>query len=384
MYNARMAKYIGNPEFTHDSSPCLGVLLTNLGTPDAPTTSAVRRYLGEFLWDPRVIEVPRVPWWLILHGIILRLRPRRSAKSYREIWTNEGSPLLSIAEKQVHKIQVELSQHLPGPVKVELGMRYGNPSLRSALEKLYQANAQRILLLPLYPQYSATTTASTFDAIAEIFMKSRWLPEFRMISHYHDDPGYINALADSIRVHQHHHGRTEKLLFSFHGIPRHYFLAGDPYHCECHKTARLVAEKLGLGDDEWQVTFQSRFGPREWLQPYTDQTLQSLADSGIKSVSVICAGFSADCLETLEEINIQYRARFITAGGEKFTYIPALNDSPSHIRALTGLILKHVQGWPEASTGFNPANIEKEAQLRETRAQKIRNLYFNEQQDQQD
>lgn len=375
MYNEPMPKYIGNPQFKHDSTPCLGVLLTNLGTPDAPTTAALRRYLGEFLWDPRVIEVPRPAWWLILHGIILRLRPRRSAKSYREIWTNEGSPLLSFARKQAHKIQVELSQHLAGPVKVELGMRYGNPSLRSALEKLYQANAQRILLLPLYPQYSATTTASTFDAIAEIFMKSRWLPELRMISHYHDDPGYINALADSIRVHQHQHGRTEKLLFSFHGIPEHYFLAGDPYHCECRKTARLVAEKLELKEDEWLVTFQSRFGPREWLQPYTDETLQSLAEAGTKSVSVICPGFSSDCLETLEEINIQYRARFTTAGGEKFTYIPALNDSPSHIRALTDLILRHVQGWPEAAKDYDAAEAEREATKREKRARIISEQY---------
>lgn len=366
-----MPKYIGNPDFKHDSTPCLGVLVSNLGTPDAPTASALRRYLGEFLWDPRVIEVPRVFWWLILHGIILRLRPRRSAKSYREIWTNEGSPLLSFAKKQAQLVQHELSQQLPGPVKVELGMRYGNPSIRSALDKLYEANAQRILLLPLYPQYSATTTASTFDAVADCFMHSRWLPEFRMISHYHDDPGYIRALAGSIRAHRQQHGRTEKLLFSFHGIPKHYFLAGDPYHCECHKTARLVAEELGMQEDEWLVTFQSRFGPREWLQPYTDETLQSLAEAGTRSVSVICPGFSSDCLETLEEINIQYRARFTTAGGEKYTYIPALNDSPAHIEALTALILKHVQGWPEAANDYAADAADREAKLRETRAKKI-------------
>ncbi len=338
-------KYKGNPDYKHETPACTGVLITNLGTPDAPTPAALRKYLGEFLADPRVIETPKIIWWFVLHCIILRIRPRRSAEAYEKVWTENGSPLLDISIKQTNKIQSEISKHIDGPIKVELAMRYGNPSIESGLEKLRAANAKRILIFPLYPQYSAATTASTFDAVSDVLKKWRWIPEIRMINHYHDNPDYITALANSINAYWQTHAKPEKLLFSFHGLPKDYFLAGDPYHCECHKTARLVAEKLELPEDEWQLTFQSRFGPREWLQPYTDITLEELAANGTKSVQIICPGFSADCLETIEEIDMQNRDFFIEAGGEEFSYIPALNDSDEHIDVICKLIQTHCQGW---------------------------------------
>ncbi len=316
--------------------------MTNLGTPDAPTASALRRYLGEFLADPRVVEVPRFIWWFFLHGFILRTRPKRSAAAYRKIWTESGSPLLAISKKQAAAIQKHLDEHTTEKFHVELAMRYGKPSIQSGLKKLQQANAKRIIILPLYPQYSASTTASTFDAVADILKTWRNIPEIHQVKHYHDRPDYIDALAESITEHWQQTNRAEKLLFSFHGIPKAYFDAGDPYYCECHKTARLVAEKLKLDEEEWMLTFQSRFGPKEWLKPYTDITLKELASQGIKNVDVVCPGFSADCLETLEEINIRYRETFLTAGGENFIYIPALNDRPAHINALTNIILNHI------------------------------------------
>ena len=336
-----MANYIGNSDFKHDIGTCTGVLVTNLGTPDAPTPSALRRYLGEFLADPRVVEVPKFIWWFVLHGFILRTRPKRSAAAYRKIWTESGSPLLAISKKQAAAIQKYLDDHATERFHVELAMRYGNPSIQSSLKKLQQANAKKIMLMPLYPQYSATTTASTFDAVADVLKTWRDIPELHLVKHYHDMPDYIDALAESINEHWQQNNRAEKLLFSFHGIPKAYFDAGDPYYCECHKTARLVAEKLSLNEEEWILTFQSRFGPKEWLKPYTDVTLKELASTGTKNVDIICPGFSADCLETLEEINIRYRDLFLQAGGEKFTYIPALNDRPSHIHALANIILKH-------------------------------------------
>jgi ferrochelatase len=336
-----MTNYIGNTDFKHEAGPCTGVLVTNLGTPDAPTASALRRYLGEFLADPRVVEVPRFIWWFVLHGFILRIRPKHSAAAYRKIWTESGSPLLDISKKQAAAIQKCLDDHATGKFHVELAMRYGNPSIQSGLEKLQQANAQKIIILPLYPQYSASTTASTFDAVADILKTWRNIPELHLVKHYHDSPDYIDALAESITEHWQQTTRAEKLLFSFHGIPQAYFDAGDPYYCECHKTARLVAEKLNLDEKEWMLTFQSRFGPKEWLKPYTDITLEELAKSGIKNVDIICPGFSADCLETLEEINIRYRETFLAAGGNKFSYIPALNEQPAHISTLANIIQKY-------------------------------------------
>jgi len=340
-----MSKYIGFTDYNHDTPECIGILLSNIGTPDEPSKAALHKYLAGFLSDRRVIEIPGVIWWFILHGIILRLRPKRSAKAYRKIWTSEGSPLMVIARKQAATIQEKLNENFPNKFQVKLTMRYGNPSIRSGLEELARKNSQRILIFPLYPQYSATTTASTFDAVTEVMRTWRWIPEIRMINHYYDDAGYINALKESISEHWAVNGQAEKLLFSFHGIPKSYFDAGDPYYCQCHKTARLVVENLNLNDNQWFLSFQSRFGPGEWLKPYTDMTLKQWGAEDIKSVDVISPGFSADCLETLEEINMQNRDFFIQAGGKKFSYIPALNDRPSHIEAILDIILRNCQNW---------------------------------------
>jgi len=334
--------------FRHGTAPGLGVLLINLGTPDAPTVPAVRRYLAEFLSDPRVIELPRTLWWPILHGIILRLRPRRSARSYRGLWTEQGSPLLVIAQHQAAALQERLDRHLSGPVRVALGMRYGNPSIASALADLRDANARRILVLPLYPQYSATTTASGFDAVTAELSTWRRLPELRFVNQYHDEPDYIAALAQSIRAYWAEQGEPDRLLFSFHGIPRAYLLRGDPYGCQCRKTVRLTAEALALAPQHWQIAFQSRVGRKEWLQPYTEETLLAWGREGVKKVHVVCPGFAADCLETLEEIAVTSRNRFLAAGGEKFGYIPALNDRTEHLELLAGLVLRHSAGWSRA------------------------------------
>lgn len=357
--------------FRHDSQMVTGVLITNLGTPDAPTSSALRRYLAQFLWDPRIVDVPRPLWWLILHGFILRVRPRRSAAAYRSVWTDEGSPLLSISNRQLDALRQELAQRLSGPVVVELGMRYGNPSIASGLEKLQAANARRVLVLPLYPQYSCSTTASTFDAVAQVVEKWRWVPELRFVNQYHDETGYIEALASSVRESWSNRQQPEKLLFSFHGTPKRFLTEGDPYHCHCHKTARLVAERLELADDQWQLTFQSIFGREEWLKPYTIDTLRELGSNGVKSVDVICPGFSADCLETIEEIGMENRDAFIDAGGETFTYIPALNDRSDHIQALAGLVQKHIAGWPESAPDWNAQLHEAENHERQKRATKL-------------
>lgn len=338
-------KFESDEGFRHEQPELLGILLVNLGTPDSPEPSDVRRYLKEFLWDPRVVELPRPLWWLVLNLVILNTRPRRSAAAYRKIWTGEGSPLLTISLKQADALAAQLGAGQDQPVRVELGMRYGNPSITSAMGRLREAGARRILVMPLYPQYSASTTASTFDAVAATLARWRWLPELRFVNNYHDDAGYIDALAQSVREYWAEHGEPDRLIMSFHGIPRDYFLAGDPYHCECHKTARLLAEKLQLDEDRWQLTFQSRLGPRKWLEPYTDQTLKTLPAQGVRNVHVICPGFSADCLETLEEINMENREFFLSAGGQQFGYIPCLNDQPRHINALAALVRRHTEGW---------------------------------------
>lgn len=367
-----MPKYTGFQNYEHESIPSAGVLLTNLGTPDHPTPDAVRKYLAEFLSDPRVIEVHPLIWLPVLHGIILRTRPRRSALAYKKVWTNNGSPLLDISLRQLDAVKAGIAKLAGGPVRIELAMRYGNPSISDGLEKLRAANVQRLLVFPLYPQYSATTTASTFDAVTDVLKTWRWVPAVRMLNNYHDDPGYIDALVNSIRDHWTGKGTAEKLLFSFHGLPKHYFLAGDPYFCQCHKTARLVAEGLGLNDDKWLVSFQSRFGPREWLKPYTDKTLVEWGKHGVKSVDVICPGFSADCLETLEEIQIQNRDFFLEAGGERFSYIPALNDRPGHITALAELIINNCRGWPEFDPDRDEVAAREETRLSRQRYQKMR------------
>ena len=317
-----------------------GILLSNLGTPDAPTPAALRRYLAEFLSDPRIVSLPRLIWWPILHGIILRLRPKRSARAYQVVWTDEGSPLLVITRRQFQAVRDRFADR--HDVVVEFGMRYGRPSIASALDSLLQAGVERIIVLPLYPQYSVTTSASTADAVSQRLAREASRPAVEIIHDYHGQTGYIAALASSIEEHWRQHGRSSCLLFSFHGTPQSLRDAGDPYYYQCRQTVEAVVERLSLRDDEWRLTFQSRFGWQPWLQPYTDKTLEALAQAGVRRVDVICPGFSADCLETLEEIREQNREIFIAAGGEEFHYIPALNERPDHIEALYDLLLTYV------------------------------------------
>ena len=335
-----------NHPITDKKAPAsLGLLLVNLGTPDSPTEQDVRKYLAEFLSDPRVVETPRLLWWFILNGIILRTRPKRSAAAYAKVWTEEGSPLMRISKRQAEALQQALDARTNQPVRVDLAMRYVNPSIAGGLYQLHHGNAQRVIILPLYPQYSAATTASIFDAVTKELQGWRRIPELRFINHYHDDPGYIRALAGSVRAHWGKEGQPERLLMSFHGIPKDYADKGDPYPGECHTTARLLAAELALEEDRWAISFQSRMGRKEWIKPYTDETLMAWGREGIKKVQVICPGFPTDCLETLEEIAIENRGYFLAAGGEAYQYIPALNDSDSHIEALAGLALYHA--WKE-------------------------------------
>lgn len=338
-------RYLGTSDFQHDTPPTIGMLLANLGTPNAPTASAVRPYLREFFDDPRVFEFPRLFWFLLTRGVILRTRPRRSAKLYASVWTEGGSPLLIHSANIRAKLETALQAQTNLPIKVALGMRYGSPSIFDALEELRRANTRKLLILPLFPQYSATTVASIFDRASQVLQQWRWLPDLRMVMHYHDDARYIAALAESVRSHWTEQGQAEKLVMSFHGIPKRYFTNGDPYYCECHKTARLLAEALQLPEERYVMAFQSRFGREEWLQPYTSQTLEELAQSGIQSVDVISPGFAADCLETIEEIAGENKEVFLHAGGKEYRYIPALNDGQAHIEALTGVALREMQGW---------------------------------------
>ncbi|MFA5939297.1 MAG: ferrochelatase [Sinimarinibacterium sp.] len=344
----------------HTQSPRIGVLIVNLGTPSAPTVPAIRRYLREFLSDPRVVELPRVLWWPILNAFVLPLRPRKLAHSYAAVWTDRGSPLLAISRDQHRCLQEELGDD----AVVALAMRYGEPSIADALAQLQAQGMQRLLVLPLYPQYSATTTASVFDAVFELFRHTRWLPELRTINSYHDDPGYIAALAESVRRHWDAHGRGDRLLMSFHSIPQRYFEAGDPYYCFCQKTARLLAGALEIADDRWSVSFQSRVGRAKWLSPYTDAHIVELARRGVRRLDVVCPGFSADCLETLEEVALRYGADFRKAGGEALRYIPALNADGPHINALATLIRRHLAGWPTAPESSDaPAQRQQRAAL---------------------
>ncbi|MBC7444295.1 MAG: ferrochelatase [Polaromonas sp.] len=337
------------PPFTHGAPPkalaTTAILLCNLGTPDAPTAPALRRYLGEFLSDGRVVEIPKALWWLILHGIILRIRPKKSAAKYASVWLPDGSPLKVWTQKQAVMLGGYLGQR-GHPVEVRYAMRYGNPSIASQLDQLKADGVNRVLILPAYPQYSGTTTASVFDAVYTWAARVRRIPEFRFVNNYHDDAGYIAALADSIRRHWQKNGQADKLVMSFHGVPERTRTLGDSYHCECHKTARLLAENLGLAPDRWQLTFQSRFGKAKWLEPYTEPTLVKLAQAGLKSVDLVCPGFTGDCLETLEEISMEARHAFLEAGGTGFSYIDCLNDSPQWMAALSELSIRHMGGWP--------------------------------------
>ncbi len=323
------------------SPPAAGLLLINLGSPDAPDRGAVKRYLREFLNDRRVVEMPRWLWWPILNGVILNLRPRRSAAAYQRIWTPEGSPLLVHTRALAEGLQARLGE----AVRVEMAMRYGKPSIAAGLEKLRAAGCERILVFPLYPQYSATTTGSAFDAVTEELRRWRWIPELRLISQYYDHPDYIAALAASVRDYQERHGTPERLLISFHGIPQRFADQGDPYPHQCRATAEALAAALELGPGQWEMSYQSRMGREPWLAPATADRLAALPGEGVRSVQVICPGFAADCLETLEEIAMENRDRFLAAGGETFGYIPCLNESPAHLNALTALARQHLGGW---------------------------------------
>ncbi len=343
--------YLGaEREPAHRQLPVEAVVLVNLGTPDAPTAPALRRYLGEFLADPRVIETPRWLWWLILHGVILRIRPARSARAYARIWTEAGSPLRVGSEALVAAVRSELAQVRPG-TEVHLAMSYGQPNLSQVLEDLRTRGLRRLLVLPLYPQYSGSTTASVFDAVAAQLKQWRWQPELRLIGDYYREPGYVAALRDSVLEHWAQHGRA-RLLLSFHGIPKRYVESGDPYFCQAQATARMLREALGLSQDELFVSFQSRVGREEWLRPYTDELLQEWAKSGVKRVQVLCPGFAVDCLETLDEIAREADEHFRAAGGDRLEYIAALNHRPAHVAVLAQLIARQCSGWPAPSDGM--------------------------------
>ncbi|MEY3697876.1 MAG: hypothetical protein RL631_529 [Pseudomonadota bacterium] len=336
-------RFAAEPAYSHGQPAKTAIIYCNLGTPQAPTAPALRRYLAEFLSDPRVVEIPRFLWLMILHGIILRVRPAKSAHKYASIWTTEGSPLKVWTEKQSLALQQLFDPH---KVVVRYAMRYGSPAVPQVLDELKAQGVTRVLVLPAYPQYSGTTTASVFDAVYAWGMRTRNLPELRFINHYHDHPGYIEALAEKIRTHWAQHGRAEQLVMSFHGVPERTLLLGDPYHCECHKTARLLAQSLGLSKDEYKVCFQSRFGKAKWLEPYTEPTVRELARQGCRSVQIVCPGFVSDCLETLEEIALEVKAAFLEEGGEQFHYIECINDSPVWIQAMHSLTMTHMSGWP--------------------------------------
>ena len=360
MTSIKIGSFAKEPPFNHGQMARTAVLFCNLGTPDTPTPTDVRRFLREFLSDRRVVEIPRLLWLLILHGIILRVRPAKSAAKYASIWTPEGSPLKLWTEKQAKLLQGWLAQR-GHDVKVRYAMRYGSNSIASQLDALKAEGTTRVLILPAYPQYSATTTASVFDAVYAWAAQVRTLPELRFVNHYHDDPGYIKALALSIQRHWQTHGRADQLLMSFHGVPERTLHLGDPYHCECQKTARLLAEQLGLTPTQYKVTFQSRLGRAKWLQPYTEPTLIALGKAGVKRVDVVCPGFTSDCLETLEEIAMEGRAAFLKAGGQEFHYIPCLNDDSAWITALCELTQQHLAGWPTQAGASAPERAASRA-----------------------
>ena len=344
-----MPHHATEPAPNHGAKRRTAVLLVNLGTPEAPTAKALRPYLKQFLWDPRVVEIPRPVWWLILNAIILPLRPAKSAEKYAKIWMADGSPLKVHTERQAKMLRGWLGHAGMPEILVASAMRYGQPSIGGVLGQLKRDGAERVLVVPLYPQYAASTTASVMDDVFDWARHCRNPPEFRFIKHFHDHPGYIAALAASIGELWQATGRPDRLVMSFHGVPRRVLDLGDPYYCECQKTGRLVAEALGLRDQDYLITFQSRFGKAEWLQPYTQPTLEKLAREGIKRVDVICPGFVADCLETLEEIGMECKEAFLSAGGKEFNYIPCVNERQDWMNALRDLVTSHLSGWPLAA-----------------------------------
>ncbi len=354
------------PAYRHGSIPRTGILLIQLGTPVAPTTRAVRAYLKEFLSDPRVVEIPALPWWLVLNLFILRRRPAQSAAKYAKIWSREGSPLAVHTARQATLLKGYLGERIKTPHAVAWAMRYGEPSIARTLLRLREEGCDRILALPMYPQYSMSTTATAFAAVFEAFGAMRNMPGLRLVRSFHDHPAYIAALARNINDYWMANGRPEKLVMSFHGLPRSTLLRGDPYHCECHKTARLLAEELGLGSDQYVLTFQSRFGPREWLKPYTIDTVTELGRRKVGRVDVVCPGFVADCLETLEEVGIENKAAFQKAGGKEFNLIPCLNERHEWIQALARIAAENLHGW--ASTEWDAATAIRASETSRVRA----------------
>jgi protoporphyrin/coproporphyrin ferrochelatase len=358
------------PSFSHGAQRKTGILLVNLGTPDEPTKSSVRKYLKEFLSDPRIVEIPKPIWWLILNVIILNVRPAKSAAKYQTIWTKDGSPLRVYTERQAQMLRGYLGEIIKSPLVVVPAMRYGNPSIEAGIEKLKAAHCDNILVLPMYPQYAASTTGSTFDKVAQVLMTKRNVPGIRFVRNFHDHPAFIKAIAENVKAHWMKIGRpdfaTDKLLMTFHGVPKFHLDKGDPYHCESHKSARLIAEALGLKKDDYLVTFQSRFGKAEWLQPYTDKTLEALGAKGTKRVDVICPGFAADCLETLEEIADEGKETFLHAGGKSFNYLSVTNDTPAFVSALTEIAREHLGGW--VSESFDRDAAKKDNELSALRA----------------
>ncbi|MFA6921847.1 MAG: ferrochelatase [Gallionella sp.] len=333
--------YQTEPAFTHGTPEKTGILLVNLGTPDAPTAQAVRPYLKQFLGDPRVVEIPRLVWWLILNLVILNVRPKKSAEKYASIWLNQGSPLRVYTEKQTAALKALLGEH----VVVDFAMTYGNPSITDALANMKRQNCQRILIVPMFPQYAASSTAPVFDQVFGALQQMRNLPAIRTIKNFHDHPGYIASLAANVKEYWAKQGRGEILVMSFHGVPQYTLDKGDPYHCECQKTGRLLGEALGLKPEQYRVSFQSRFGRAEWIKPYTMATLKELGKQKTRRVDVVCPGFVADCLETLEEINMEGREDFLHAGGGEYHYIPCLNERSDWAHALADLVTDNLQGW---------------------------------------
>jgi ferrochelatase len=355
-------RYISSPDFHRDGAERIGILLVNSGTPASAEPADVRKFLAGLLGDPRVVELPRLVWLPILYGLILPFRPRRSARKYRKIWSSSGAPLLDLSEKLRTELTTTLAQKMLAPLSIELGMLYGgDPTVPQALSRLRESGAQRILVVPMFPQYCGATTGAVYDQVNKELRRWRWLPELRYVAEYHDYPGYIDALRSSVQQDHEARGKSQHLLMSFHGIPERFFHKGDPYFCKCQKTARLLADELMLRDDEWSVSFQSRFGPDGWLKPYTSTVLDEMPGRGIRHVAVICPGFAVDCLETLEEIEMENRDRFIHAGGEQFRYIPALNDRIVHARFLADLIAQHCQGWTQVELGLRPAGAARGA-----------------------
>jgi len=323
----------------------IGVLAVNLGTPDSPSYFAVQRYLREFLSDRRVINTSPLIWSPLLYSVILPLRPLRTARKYRKIWLADGSPLAVYSKRLSAKLGAALQADFGDKVRVELGMTYGNPSIAAALESLARQDMDRLLVLPLYPQYCSSTTGSVFDRASRALQRRRWLPETRFVNDYYHDAGYLDALAAKIRTHWEEAGERSHLLFSYHGIPAAYVAAGDPYQAQSEATTRLLVSRLGLAPGTWSHCYQSRFGRVEWLQPYTEDTLKTLAESGVRSLSVVSPSFAVDCLETLEEIAIEYRGKFLELGGERLKLVPALNDDDRHAEVLAAIVKNQLQGW---------------------------------------